>query len=154
LTVLVLCGVTLIGAGYAFENDYPLDRPHFKHSHFSVTRSDGTTLSFSAEVAVTPSEQSYGLMFVHSIAQDRGMIFPYQPAAEVSFWMRNTLIPLDMLFIAPNHKISRIVTNAVPQDLTPIPSLEPVSAVIEIKGGLANEDQIKVGDQVMSPDVP
>lgn len=127
------------------------DRPHFQHSTLIVTRSDGRSFPFVTEVAISEHEQAYGLMFVHSLADDAGMIFPYNPPRTVAFWMENTLIPLDMLFIQPNGTIGRIVANARPEDLTPISSQEPVIAVIEIAGGIAGKDGLAVGDKVTSP---
>jgi len=123
-------------------------RPDYARSHLAIERADGTVFPFRIEIAKTPQEQQYGLMFVKKLAPDQGMIFPYVPPQTVAFWMKNTLIPLDMLFVGPDHKIARIVENAKPQDLTPIPSLQPVEAVIEIKGGQSRTDGIAVGDQV------
>jgi uncharacterized membrane protein (UPF0127 family) len=100
---------------------------------------------FTVEVAATPAEQERGLMFRKSLAPDRGLIFPYAPAQEVAFWMKNTLIPLDMIFIRSDGTIARIAT-AKPLDLTPVPSGEPVSAVLEIRGGRAAELGIREGD--------
>ena len=100
---------------------------------------------FTVDVARTPAEQERGLMFVRSLAGDRGMIFPYQPAQDVAFWMKNTLIPLDMLFIRSDGTIVRIVT-AKALDETPVPSGEPIAAVLELRGGRAGELGIKTGD--------
>ena len=86
-------------------------------------------------------------MFVKSLAANRGMVFPYDPPEDVSFWMKNTLIPLDMLFIRADGTIARIVT-AKALDLTAIPAGEPVAAVLEIRGGRAAELGIKTGDRV------
>ena len=84
-------------------------------------------------------------MFRQSIAGDRGMIFPYDPPQDVAFWMKNTLIPLDILFIRSDGTIVRI-TKAQAMDLTPLPSGEPVAGVLEIRGGRAAELGIKEGD--------
>jgi len=100
---------------------------------------------FTVDVAATPEQQERGLMFVKSLAGDRGMIFPYSPPAEVSFWMKNTLIPLDIIFIRTDGTIVR-VTHAKALDVTPLPSGEPISAVLEIRGGRASELGIKEGD--------
>lgn len=102
---------------------------------------------FKVEIAATPEEQERGLMFRKSLAGDCGMIFPYQPAQSVAFWMKNTLIPLDIIFIRPDGTISRI-TKAKALDLTPLPSGEPISAVLEIRGGRASELGLKEGDVV------
>ena len=87
-------------------------------------------------------------MFRQSLAPDRGMIFPYDPPTDASFWMKNTLIPLDMVFVRPNGTVGRVAENTVPMSLDPVPSLEPVSAVLEIAGGRAAELRIKEGDKV------
>jgi len=129
-------------------------RPNFLHSRFDITNENGKIFSFAAEIARTPEEQAYGLMFIQSMPDDSGMIFPYSPPREISFWMKNTLIPLDMLFIRPDHTIGRIVAYAKPQDLTPIASQQSVIAVIEIKGGIAEKNGFAVGDKVSSPDIP
>jgi len=102
---------------------------------------------FTVQVAATPEQQERGLMFVRSLGPDEGMIFPYSPAQDVAFWMRNTLIPLDMVFIRADGSIARIVT-AKALDETPIPSGEPVAAVLEIRGGRAAELGIREGDVV------
>jgi uncharacterized membrane protein (UPF0127 family) len=102
---------------------------------------------FTVEVARTPEQQERGLMFVRSLAGDRGMIFPYDPPQEVAFWMRNTLIPLDMVFIRADGRIARVAT-AKPLDETPVPSGEAAAAVLEIRGGRAAELGIKAGDKV------
>jgi uncharacterized membrane protein (UPF0127 family) len=106
---------------------------------------------FTVEVAHTPEEQANGLMHRQSLAPDRGMLFPYEPPQDVSFWMKNTLIPLDMVFIRPDGTIARIAANTVPLALDPVPSLEPVSAVLEIGGGRAAQLGIREGDQVTWP---
>jgi uncharacterized membrane protein (UPF0127 family) len=102
---------------------------------------------FTVEVAATPDQQERGLMFRHSLAGDRGMIFPYDPPQEVGFWMKNTLIPLDIIYIRANGTIARIA-NAQAMDITPLPSGEPVALVLEIRGGRAAELGIKPGDKV------
>jgi hypothetical protein len=102
---------------------------------------------FTVEVAATPEQQERGLMFRRTLPGDRGMIFPYEPAQEVAFWMKNTLIPLDIVFIRSDGTIVRIV-NAEPMDLTPLPSGEPITGVLEIRGGRAKELGIREGDIV------
>jgi uncharacterized membrane protein (UPF0127 family) len=76
------------------------------------------------------------------------MIFPYEATQPVSFWMKNTLIPLDMIFIRPDGTIARIEANTVPLSLDPVASLEPVNAVLELAGGRAAELGIAAGDKV------
>ena len=90
------------------------------------------------------------MMYRRSVAPDRGMIFPYDPPQNVAFWMQNTLIPLDMIFIRADGRIARIAT-AKPLDLTSVPSGEPVAAVLEIRGGRAAQLGIRPGDRVQWP---
>lgn len=103
---------------------------------------------FTVEIARTPQEQAQGLMHRQSLAPDRGMLFPYSPPQPASFWMKNTLIPLDIIFIRADGTIARIAAQTVPLSLEPVPSLEPVIAVLEIAGGRAAELGIKEGDRV------
>jgi uncharacterized membrane protein (UPF0127 family) len=105
---------------------------------------------FTVEVAATPAEQQRGLMFRRTLDGDRGMIFPYDPPQDVAFWMKNTLIPLDMVFISADGRIAR-VTTAVPLSLDPVPGGEPIAAVLEIRGGRAAELGIRPGDHVDWP---
>ncbi len=103
---------------------------------------------FTVEIAASPEEQETGLMFRSALAADRGMIFPYDPPQGVAFWMKNTLIPLDMIFIRADGTIARIGAMAVPHSLAPVPAGEPVAAVLEIAGGRAAELGIRAGDRV------
>ena len=113
--------------------------------------SRGKRHAFVVEVARTPEEQTMGLMHRQSLAPDRGMIFPYDPPRPASFWMKNTLIPLDLIFVRADGTIGSIAANAVPFSLDPIPSGEPVAAVLEIAGGRSAELGIGPGDKVSWP---
>ena len=101
-------------------------------------------------MAKSEQDQAYGLMFIRSLPDNEAMIFPFIPPHEVHFWMKNTFIPLDMLFVRPDGVIGRIAAEAQPQDETPISSQGPIIAVIEIKGGLAKKDVLNIGDMVES----
>lgn len=116
----------------------------------TITSSNGEH-RFTVEVARTPEEQAQGLMNRNSVPPDRGMIFPYDPPVQVSFWMKNTLVPLDMIFIGADGKIGRIAANTTPMSLDPVASIDPVSAVLEVAGGRAAELGIKPGDKVSWP---
>lgn len=109
-----------------------------------------------AELADTAPEQSAGLMFRTSLADDAGMLFyPYPPeggpARPASFWMENTPLPLDIIFVRPDGTIARIAAETVPMSQTPIESGEPVGAVLEIRGGRAAAMGIAEGDRVTLP---
>lgn len=109
-----------------------------------------------AELADTAPEQSAGLMFRTSLADDAGMLFyPYPPeggpARPASFWMENTPLPLDIIFVRPDGTIARIAAETIPMSRTPIESGEPVGAVLEIGGGRAAAMGIAEGDRVTLP---
>ena len=112
-----------------------------------IIRSGEKAHRFTVEVAASPAEQQTGMMFRTSLAPHRGMIFPYSPPQPVGFWMKNTLIPLDMLFIRADGTIARVAT-AQPHSLDQVFSFEPVVAVLEIAGGRAAELGIREGDRV------
>jgi uncharacterized protein len=114
----------------------------------TITTANGRKHRFIVEVAATPAEQAQGLMHRQSLAPDRGMIFPYDPPQPAAFWMKNTLIPLDMIFIAPGSRIARIEANTIPHSLEPVPSGEPIEAVLELAGGRSAELGIAAGDRV------
>lgn len=104
----------------------------------TVTIASGTqTHQVRAEVARTADEQARGLMNRSSLAEGTGMLFPFDRPKFASFWMRNTLIPLDMIFIRQDGTIDRIAENTVPHDETPVASGGLVSAVLELPGGTA-----------------
>ncbi len=108
--------------------------------------------NFQVEIARTFEEQQRGMMFRQSMASDRGMIFPLNPIREASFWMKNTLIPLDIIFVRKDGTIARIAPEAVPHSLEPVRSGEPVAAVLELAGGEAAKQGILEGDLVIWSD--
>ncbi|MDP9421274.1 MAG: DUF192 domain-containing protein [Pseudomonadota bacterium] len=110
--------------------------------------SSGRTHRFTVEVARTAEEQRVGLMNRQQLAPDRGMIFPFEDERIASFWMKNTLIPLDIIFVRADGSITNIEANTVPLSEEPVMSYEPVTAVLEIPGGRSAELGIKPGDQV------
>ncbi|MDR7114729.1 uncharacterized membrane protein (UPF0127 family) [Caulobacter sp. BE254] len=111
-------------------------------------------VKFTVELAVTRAEQERGLMFRKALAPDRGMLFPYNPPQRAAFWMKNTLIPLDILYIAPDGRVLSIARNAVPHDETPLPSGGLVRGVLEIPGGRAAQLGILPGDRVLNKIFP
>ncbi len=107
--------------------------------------------TFGIEIADDPQERAQGLMFVEDMPLLEGMLFVYEEPQFVSFWMKNTLIPLDMLFAAPSGEILSIHENAVPGDLTPIRGGDGIQMVLEINGGLAARLGIAEGDVMQHP---
>jgi len=111
-------------------------------------QSGARTHRFRVEVAATTEQQGRGLMFRPALAEDEGMIFPFPAPRRASFWMKNTLIPLDMVFIRPDGTIESIAANTIPHSLTPVTSRGSVAAVLELRGGRAAELGIQAGDRV------
>lgn len=111
-------------------------------------RSGGKLHRFDVEVVRTPEEQSKGLMFRKELPPDGGMLFPFDPPQVASFWMKNTVIPLDMIFIRPDGTIAHIAANTEPYSLQPVSSGQMNSAVLEIAGGRAAELGIAENDRV------
>jgi uncharacterized membrane protein (UPF0127 family) len=104
--------------------------------------------AFHIEYAITPEQHATGLMHRSSLPKNQSMLFINKTAREVVMWMKNTLIPLDMLFIDEKNNISHIHHNAQPHSLEHIASQGKVKAVLEINGGLAHELNINIGDEV------
>ena len=117
----------------------------------TVTTTGGKAHRFTVEVARTAEEQAQGLMNRQSLAPDRGMIFPYAVPIAASFWMKNTLIPLDMIFVRADGTVARIEANTAPLSLDPVAAGEPVGAVLELAGGRAAELGITAGAKVDWP---
>jgi uncharacterized protein len=111
----------------------------------SITSYDGKKYDFNVELAVTPEQQARGLMNRTELEKKSGMLFIFPQEQEISFYMKNTLIPLDMIFIKRNGVIHRVHKNAIPNDLTSIPSNGPTYAVLEVIGGLTSELDIREG---------
>ena len=109
---------------------------------------NGRTHTIRAELAETPQQQAQGLMFRREMGADEGMLFPSDFPQVRSFWMRNTVIPLDLLFIGADGFVSNIAANAVPYSEDSIPSDGPVVAVLELAGGRAAELGITAGARV------
>lgn len=108
---------------------------------------------FTVELAVDGLQRQQGLMFREKMASDAGMLFDFGEPRDVAMWMRNTLIPLDMLFIDETGVIKRIHEGAKPHDETPLPSGGPVKFVLELNKGAVNARKIAVGNRVVSPQI-
>ncbi|MDG2002655.1 MAG: DUF192 domain-containing protein [Novosphingobium sp.] len=104
--------------------------------------------SFRVELAGSRLEQAKGLMYRTSLGPDEGMLFPMDPPRKAAFWMRNTVISLDIIYIGTDRRILNIAANTIPYDETPLPSDGDASAVLELAGGRAAELGIAPGDKV------
>ena len=117
-------------------------------------RSGNKTHLFTVEVASTADEQAYGLMNRTRLGPNEGMVFPMNPPRPASFWMKNTLIPLDMIFVRRDGSIARIAAMTTPHSLEGVAVREPVAAVLEIAGGRAAELGITADARVSWPGGP
>lgn len=113
-----------------------------------IKTADGTEHNFTVELADTPMKVIQGLMFRKELDNDKGMLFIFPRSRERKFWMRNTYIPLDIIYVNSDGKIHHIHHKAVPFDETPLPSNGPVQFVLEIPAGQALERGIKSGDVI------
>jgi uncharacterized membrane protein (UPF0127 family) len=116
-----------------------------------VLHTDTGPHSFNIEIAKTPSEKILGLMYRRSLPADAGMLFLYDRPQPVTFWMRNTYIPLDMVFIGADGRVQRIESHTEPFSLAAISSDGDVESVLELNAGTADAIGLKVGDKVDSP---
>ena len=107
--------------------------------------------AFQVEIANNDATREHGLMDRRYMAPDHGMLFEFDREEPVSFWMKNTYIPLDMIFIAPSGVVTHIATNAEPLSERVVPSGAPCIAVLELNGGMAASIGLKVGDKVRHP---
>lgn len=126
----------------------------FQKSKLTIETAGGGKFRFDVELALTPGQQAQGLMYRRTMAADAGMLFIYERVQPASFWMKNTLIPLDMLFIAADGRVVNIHERAVPESLDSVNSDGPVKAILELNGGMAARLGIRPGDRVVSADLP
>lgn len=148
----ITAALALTGAARAQGvNDDPTGpQPQLATEPLSITADDGKVYNFTVELAETPQQQAYGLMFRPAVPPNAGMLFPNDPPVPVEFWMKNTIVPLDMVFIGADGKIIAIAENTVPYSLKPVPSGGPAAATLELQGGITATDDINVGDKVVA----
>ncbi len=123
-------------------------QPTLPTEKLTIVTHDGRTLKFDVEIASTTEQQTIGLMFRPNVAPGTGMLFDWHGVRPSDMWMRNTVAPLDMLFIDSDGKIHHIAENTVPQSMAIIPSNGPVRGTLEIAAGTAEKLDIRVGDVV------
>ena len=144
---VALAGLLALAAPGWAETPTAAQPPLPKEALVIVTHS-GKHDAFSVEVARTPSEQETGLMFRTSVSPEGGMLFIWKGEQDSQMWMKNTLVPLDMVFIGGDGTVKAIVENTVPESLAIIDSQTPVHATLELAGGTAARLDIRVGDKV------
>jgi uncharacterized membrane protein (UPF0127 family) len=116
-----------------------------------IIEAENGRFEFVVEMAVSPAQRSRGLMFREDLAEDRGMLFDFGRLQRASMWMRNTYVPLDMLFIDADGRITQIAVDIQPLSDAVIASREPVRAVLELRAGLTAELGIRPGDRIVHP---
>jgi uncharacterized membrane protein (UPF0127 family) len=120
----------------------------------TIATQQGRTVAFNVEIADSPAKRELGLQYRRDLASDHGMIFLFPAQSEQTFWMKNTPIPLDMIFISRELKIVGIVEQATPFSLDPRSVGAPSQYVLEINGGLAKRNGIRRGDSVSLEGIP
>ncbi|MCI0437410.1 MAG: DUF192 domain-containing protein, partial [Gemmatimonadetes bacterium] len=120
----------------------------------TVHRADGSTVRVALEVVNTPATRERGMMYRTALAEDHGMLFVFPDEVVRSFWMKNTLIPLDMLFIARDGRIVGIAADAVPLSMASRSVGQPSLYVLEVNGGWAARHGVRAGDRVEFRGVP
>lgn len=142
----LIVGVLAIGWSVAAAAECATDRVDLRGAWGEAT--------FRVEIADDPEERAVGLMNRPEMARTAGMLFIYERPQRVAFWMRNTLIPLDMIFLSADGIVQRVHENAIPLDETSIDGGPDILAVLEINGGLASTFGIVPGSELRHPDLP
>ncbi len=121
----------------------------FPQSLLAIRTTAGNVVNFKIWTADTPRREEQGLMFIRDLDEHAGMLFAFPGNSQPTMWMKNTYIPLDLLFIDARGRINYIAAQATPLSLTVIQSPKPSSAVLELKGGACDDLGIKIGDTVV-----
>ncbi len=143
---LVALGVlwgTIVGPTMAQRN-----APRFEQSTLTIQTRAGAVHSFKIEIARTPEQMALGLMYRRRLAADAGMLFVHDRLQRVRMWMKNTYIPLDMLFVGADGRILDLKQRTVPRSLAVIASKKPVLAVFEVNAGTVSRLGIGIGDRL------
>ena len=147
--LLALCAIA-IATHCAAAQFAPAQLKGFPRSALAIVRQDGRD-GFQIWIADTAARQQQGLMFVRDLPADHGMLFPLDEVRVMNMWMKNTYIPLDMLFIGTDGRVATIAANTTPLSQDIVSSRVPVQAVLELKGGEAARRGIRPGDKVEHP---
>jgi uncharacterized membrane protein (UPF0127 family) len=152
ITWLAACALLVLWASLARAQMGPLEElDAFPRGELTISDGNRSKHVFKVWLADTPSRQAQGLMFVRSLPQMRGMLFVYPQPMTIGMWMKNTYIPLDMVFIDAQGRVLQVVEQTTPHSLTTIESRSPALAVLEIGGGEARRLGIRAGQRVSHP---
>lgn len=145
----VACAVLFVAAAACFIAPFPTARSAEQQT-LEIASKTGVHV-FAVELAVTDEERTRGLMYRRSVPEFYGMLFDFKRDQEVTMWMRNTYVSLDMIFIQSDGRIRRIAENTETESDKIIPSGGPVRAVLEVAAGTARKLGIEAGDRVATP---
>jgi uncharacterized membrane protein (UPF0127 family) len=149
---LILAAVMALGSAVVVAQSGPLeDLAAFPRGKLEITDGKKVKHTFDVWLADNPGRQQQGLMFVRSLPEMRGMLFVHEGPQPINMWMKNTYIPLDMVFIDAQGRIQQIIEQATPHSLDIIRSNEPALAVLEIGGGEAKRLGLHPGQHVAHP---
>ncbi len=146
-----LAGLALAALGPVARAQLPgpaAAQPELPKEKLVIVTRDGVRHDFSVEMATTGQQQETGLMFRPVVPPDGGMLFDWGVVRDSTMWMRNTIVPLDMVFIDPDGTVHHIAENTTPRSLATIPSDGGVRATLELAAGTAARLHIRVGDKV------
>ncbi|WP_419896779.1 DUF192 domain-containing protein [Roseomonas sp. USHLN139] len=146
LALMGLAAMTAFQASSAAAQDGP--QPRLPTEPLTIVTRDGTRHAFTVEMALSPEQQTVGLMFRPEVKPDEGMLFDWGQPRESAMWMRNTITALDMVFITQDGRIHRIAERTVPLSLATVDSRGPVRATLELAAGTAARLNLRVGDKV------
>ena len=146
-----LLALTALPAAASARTEPKGPQPELHKQQITIVTKGGQKHVFDVEMATTPQEQETGLMFRKSVLPNGGMLFMWDVPQISHMWMKNTLVPLDMVFISPNGVIDSIAENTVPHSLRDISSHGDVVATLELAGGTTARLGITVGDRVLGP---
>ncbi len=147
--VLILAVAAWAAVVVAAPSSAQIKLQRFERDTLSIETGGGERHRFEVELALTGAQQAQGLMYRRSLAADAGMLFLYRGAGMLSMWMKNTTVPLDMLFIAPDGRVVHIAERTVPHSLETVSSRFAASAVLEVNGGTVARLGVQPGDRVL-----
>ena len=152
-TTAALLWIAAVGLSTARADETALSQldQYFRRSSLQIATPDARLHKFDVWVADDDARRARGLMFVTKMPDEKGMLFIYPQTQPIAMWMKNTHIPLDMLFVRADGRVERVVENTTPMSTKTIESGGPVLAVIELNGGVAKRNNIRAGAQVIHP---
>jgi uncharacterized membrane protein (UPF0127 family) len=150
ITTALVAGLSFGQMAHADDDDPTGPQAKLPTESLTIIGDDGKSHVFTVELAITTQQQDTGLMFRPTVPADTGMLFPWPQPQVSDMWMKNTIAPLDMVFIGADGTIKAIAENTVPYSLRDISSGVPVLATLELQAGITAAEDISVGDKVIA----